>query len=76
MEAELTQIQERQKLFILPEKTGALFYKRKNPDDKHEFVSLKIQDKKQISHDTFIFTLALPDNLYLGINLGQHIAIE
>ncbi len=67
---------DRQNLFILPENTGALFQKRKNSEDKHELVSLKFLEKKQISHDTFIFVLELPEDQYLGINLGQHLAIE
>jgi hypothetical protein len=78
MEVDLSQVQsqERQNLFILPENTGALFHKRKNPEDKHELVPFKFIEKKQISHDTFIFILELPEDQYLGINLGQHIAIE
>ncbi len=66
----------RKDLFILPDKTGALFHNRKNPDDKNETVPFKITKKTQISHDTFIFHFSLPSDQYLGINLGQHIAIE
>lgn len=78
MEVDSSQIQshDRQNLFILPENTGALFQKRKNPEDKNELVSFKFIEKKQITHDTFLFILELPEDQYLGLNLGQHIAIE
>ena len=76
MEFESNNLTERAKLFILPERTGELFKKRKNPDDKQEAVVFKLINKKQISHDTFIFSFNLPEDSYLGINLGQHIAIE
>ena len=60
----------------LPENTGALFELKKNPKDMQEVVKLKLIKKVQISHNTFIFSFEIPNNLTLGINVGQHIAIE
>ncbi len=63
-------------LVKLPDKSGALFKLKKNPDDTFEALDLKYIEKKQITHDTFIYIYEIPDNLTLGLNLGQHIAIE
>lgn len=61
----------------LPEKTGALYELKKKPDDLQEVIKLKYIGKKQISPNTFIFTYELPNkDMCLGLNLGQHIAIE
>ncbi len=67
----LTQI-----LDILKEKEGALYELKKNTDDKQEALDIKYLKKEQISSDTFIFTYELPQGMKLGLNLGQHIAIE
>jgi hypothetical protein len=60
----------------LPEKNGALFELKKNPIDINEQLEFKYIEKKQISHDTFIYVYEIPQGLTLGLNLGQHIAIE
>jgi hypothetical protein len=41
-----------------------------------EVIEFNYIEKKQISPDTFIYTYEIPKNLTLGLNLGQHIAIE
>jgi hypothetical protein len=63
-------------LVKLTDKTGALFELKKNPDDTNEALKLKFIDKKQLTHDTFIYYYEIPENMTLGLNLGQHIAIE
>ena len=70
------EINERKNLFILPEKTGALYELKKDKDDLHELISFKLVEKIQITHDTFIFRFSLPENMYLGLNIGNHISIE
>lgn len=62
--------------YILPQNTGAIYELRKNPEDMKELVAFKLINKKQISHDTYIFTFELPTNKYLGVNVGHHIIIE
>ena len=62
--------------YILPSNSGAIFGLRKNPEEVKELVSFKLISKTQITHDTFIFTFELPENNYLGINLGHHVIIE
>jgi hypothetical protein len=42
----------------------------------NEVLEFKYIEKKEITHDTFIYVYEIPQNLTLGINLGQHIAIE
>ena len=42
----------------------------------NETIDFKYIKKTQISHDTFIYTYEIPNNLTLGLNLGQHLAIE
>ena len=42
----------------------------------NEALELKYIEKKQITHDTFIYIYEIPNDLPLGLNLGQHIAIE
>ena len=49
---------------------------KKNSEDASEILEFKFIAKKQISQDTFIFTYEIPNNYNLGLNLGQHIAIE
>ena len=49
---------------------------KKNKNDPQEVIQLKLIEKKQISHDTFIFSFEIPNNLELGINVCQHIALE
>lgn len=41
-----------------------------------ETVQFKLIEKKTVSHDTFIFVYEIPNNLYLGINVCEHISIE
>jgi hypothetical protein len=53
-----------------------LFELKKNQDDINEQLEFKYIDKKQISHDTFIYVYEIPGDRTLGLNLGQHIAIE
>jgi|LauGreDrversion4_2_1035121.scaffolds.fasta_scaffold566983_2 hypothetical protein len=67
---------QRENLFILPENSGVIQNFRKNPDDKNETIPFKFSNKKQITHDTFIMRFELPQDMYLGINLGHHIAIQ
>ncbi len=61
---------------FLPENTGALYQLKKDPNDKDETLEFKYIKKEQVTHDTFIFTFELPENMNLGLNLGQHVAIE
>jgi hypothetical protein len=49
---------------------------KRDPDSIQEAIKFKFINKTQISHDTYVFTYEIPDNLTLGLNLGQHIAIE
>jgi hypothetical protein len=60
----------------LPEKKGALFELKKDANSIDEALEFKYINKTQISHDTFIFTYEIENNLTLGLNLGHHIAIE
>jgi NAD(P)H-flavin reductase len=60
----------------LPENSGALYKLKKDPNDANETLEFKYTECKKISHDTYIYTYEIPDNLPLGLNLGQHIAIE
>lgn len=60
----------------LPELSGAIHALKRDPHDKSETIPFKLIHKKQITHDSFIFTFELPHNMYLGIDLGQHLAIE
>jgi hypothetical protein len=62
--------------YILPTNTGAIYELKNNPEDLKEIVPFKLISKTQISHDTFIFTFELPENKYLGVNVGHHIIIE
>jgi len=41
-----------------------------------EELQFKYLSKKQISHNTYIFTYEIPNNLPLGLDVGKHIAIE
>lgn len=65
----------RQSLFILPENKGALHELKQNFIN-NELISFKLMNKKKITHDTFIFTFELPKDMFLGLNLGNHISIE
>ena len=47
-----------------------------NPKDLNEIINLKYISNKKISPNTYIYTYELPNDNYLGINVGQHIAIE
>ena len=60
----------------IPENSGALQKLKKNPGDMNEVLEFKYIEKKEITHDTYIYVYEIPQNLTLGINLGQHIAIE
>jgi hypothetical protein len=42
----------------------------------NEVLEFKYIERNQISHDTFIYVYEIPNGLPLGLNLGQHIAIE
>lgn len=63
-------------LVKLPDNSGALQKLKKNPGDFNESIELKYIEKKEITHDTYIYIYEIPQNLTLGLNLGQHIAIE
>ena len=63
-------------LVKLPENSGALYKLKINPYDTNEVLEFKYISCKQNSPDTYIYTYEIPDNLTLGLNLGQHIAIE
>ena len=42
-----------------------------------EVIQLKLIKKIQVSHNSFVFTFELENkDMYLGLQLGQHIAIE
>jgi hypothetical protein len=60
----------------IPENSGALQKLKKNPGDMNEVLEFKYIENKEITHDTYIYVYEIPQNLTLGINLGQHIAIE
>ena len=52
-------------------------YELKNDkSDLQEVIEFKYIAKKQITHDTFIYTYEIPKDLTLGLNIGQHLAIE
>ncbi len=61
---------------MVPDGSGALQVLKKKPSDPQEVLQFKYIEKRQISPDTFIFTYEIPNNLNLGLNIGQHIAIE
>ncbi len=61
---------------MVQEGTGALQVLKKKPSDPQEVLQFKYIEKRQISPDTFIYTYEIPNNLNLGLNIGQHIAIE
>lgn len=67
---------QRTHLFRVSENESALHNLKKDPKDMNEVVKFKYVEKKQISHDTFIYTYEIEKGLCLGLNLGQHIAIE
>jgi NAD(P)H-flavin reductase len=48
---------------------------KKDPTDKDELLEFKLVKKTQITHDTYIYTFEIPDDLTLGLNVGQHLAI-
>jgi len=62
--------------YLLPSYSGAFYELRKNQEETKELVSFKLISKTQITHDTYIFTFQLPENKYLGINVGHHVVIE
>lgn len=62
--------------FINSKKSGALYELKKDPNNPNEELEFRLIERKQVTHDSFIFTFELPDDLNLGLNLGQHIAIE
>ena len=61
---------------MINEKNSALVQLKKDPSNMNEVLEFKFINKKQISPDTFIYSYELPNDLNLGLNLGQHIAIE
>lgn len=63
-------------LDCIDESRSALLKLKKNPEDASEVLEFKYIAKRQISPDTFIYTYEIPNNYNLGLNLGQHIAIE
>jgi len=56
--------------------SGALQKLKKNPKNINEAIEVKLIKKTQISPDTYIYTYELKDDLTLGLNLGQHIAVQ
>jgi len=40
-------------------------------------MTAELTKKEQVTHDTYIFTFQIPNpNMNLGLNLGNHVAIE
>lgn len=68
--------EDRTKKFTINEDNSALIKMKKDPKNMSEILEFKFSTKKQISPDTFIYTYDIPNNMNLGLNLGQHIAIE
>lgn len=62
-------------VLINPEE-NALTNLKTNPNNTNETLEFKLISKTQISPDSFIFTFELPENLKLGLFLGEHVAIE
>lgn len=60
---------------MLPNNTGAIFTLKKNSSDPSELVEFKLINRTQISPNTFVFKFELPEDEYLGINVGEHIDI-
>lgn len=63
-------------LVKIPDNSGALQKLKNDMQDEDEAISVKLIKKTKISPDTNIYTYELKDNLTLGINLGQHIAVQ
>jgi hypothetical protein len=60
----------------LKENEGALYQLKKNPENPKEILEFKLIGVKEITHDTKIFTFELPEDMCLGLNVGNHIAIQ
>lgn len=60
----------------MKEEKNALKLLKKDKTDLDEVLKFKYIEKRQITHDTFVYVYEIPDDLNLGLNLGQHIAIE
>ena len=61
---------------MINENNSALIQLKKDPANMSEVLEFKFINRKQISPDTFIYSYELPNNLNLGLNSGQHIAVE
>ena len=61
---------------MINESNSALIQLKKDPSNTSEVLEFKLINKKQISPDTFIYSYEIPNNMNLGLNLGQHIAVE
>lgn len=62
--------------YVLPDKIGAFFQLKKDSSDIEETLSFKYIEVKQISHDTFIYRYEIPHKMNLGLQVGQHLAID
>jgi hypothetical protein len=47
----------------IPENSGALQKLKKNAGDMNEVLEFKYIEKKEITHDTFIYVYEIPQNL-------------
>jgi NAD(P)H-flavin reductase len=61
---------------MIKEKTGALYELKKDKENHKEELPFRLIDKKQITHDSYIFIFELPKEMILGLPIGQHLAIE
>ena len=47
------------------------------PKPRQQRLSVKLVDKKVLTHDTIIFTFLLPDaKKTLGLKIGEHLEVE
>lgn len=43
---------------------------------ENHWTEFKIENMKQVSHDTFLYTFFIPEEQSLGLNVGQHIILK
>jgi len=65
------------KIYALPEQSGALFELKRDKTNLEEQIELKYLSKKQISPDSYIFRYQIPnEKLTFGCNLGHYVFFD